>query len=244
MDTQDTAAHHDAGRDPFTAVVVLSGGMDSTTLLAHYAALRFTLVAVTVDYGQRHRKEIDSARRIARHYGAAHHVVDFAGFGRLLGGSALTDADVAVPDGHFAEDAMRATVVPNRNAVLANIALSVAVARGADTVALGMHAGDHFVYPDCRPAFIDALRHLAAVANEGFVVPRIEAPFMTWSKRDIALHGTRLGAPLELSWSCYKGGDIHCGTCGTCYERREAFREADVADPTAYLDSVTRFAAP
>ncbi|MBZ6230289.1 7-cyano-7-deazaguanine synthase QueC [Streptomyces olivaceus] len=239
MDLQD-ASHN----DPFTAVVVLSGGLDSTTLLAHYSALRFKLVAVTVDYGQRHSKEIDSARTVARHYGTEHHVLEVAGFGTLLSGVALTDAEVTVPDGHFAEKAMRATVVPNRNAVLANLATSVAVSRRADLVALGMHAGDHFVYPDCRPVFLDALRQLVAVANEGFTTPRIEAPFMTWSKADIARHGVGLGAPLELSWSCYKGGSIHCGTCGTCYERREAFREADLLDPTEYVDSVTRFTAP
>lgn len=243
MDAQD-AHQDDNGPDPFTAVVVLSGGMDSTTLLAHFAALRFRLVAVTVDYGQRHLKEIDSARAIAGHYGAEHHVLEVPGLGTLLTGSALTDDRVAVPDGHYAEEAMRATVVPNRNAVLANLAVAVAVARSAGTVALGMHAGDHFVYPDCRPAFVDALRHLVTVANEGFAAPRVEAPFMTWSKADIARHGTRLGAPLELSWSCYKGGDIHCGTCGTCYERLEAFREAGLTDPTAYLDSDARFAAP
>jgi 7-cyano-7-deazaguanine synthase len=243
MEAQD-AFHDDAARDPFTAVVVLSGGMDSTTLLAHFAALRFRLVALTVDYGQRHRKEIDSAREIARHYGAEHHVLDLSGLGSLLTGSALTDDRVTVPDGHYAEEAMRATVVPNRNAVLANLAVSMAVARRADTVALGMHAGDHFVYPDCRPAFVDALRNLVAVANEGFTAPRVETPFMTWSKADIARHGVRLGAPLGLSWSCYKGGDIHCGTCGTCYERAEAFREAGLNDPTEYLDGDARFAAP
>ncbi|MEE2037108.1 7-cyano-7-deazaguanine synthase QueC [Nocardiopsis sp. CT-R113] len=243
MAAQD-ALRDDAERDPFTAVVVLSGGMDSTTLLAHFAALRFTLVAVTMDYGQRHRKEIDAARAIARHYGAEHHVLEVGGLGSLLTGSALTDDSVDVPDGHYAEEAMRSTVVPNRNAVLANLAVSVAVARRADTVALGMHAGDHFVYPDCRPAFVDALRHLVTVANEGFAAPRVEAPFMTWSKADIARHGVRLGAPLERSWSCYKGGDIHCGTCGTCYERLEAFRDAGLPDPTEYLDSDTRFAAP
>jgi 7-cyano-7-deazaguanine synthase len=230
--------------DPFTAIVVLSGGMDSTTLMAHYASLRFTLVAVTIDYGQRHRREIESARAVAAHYGAAHKVIDISGFGSLLTGSALTDDGVAVPDGHYAEESMRATVVPNRNAVLANVAVSVGVAQRADVVALGMHAGDHFVYPDCRPAFIGALRELVAVANDGFPTPRVEVPFMTWSKADIAAHGTRLGAPLALSWSCYKGGASHCGVCGTCYERREAFRDAGIPDPTGYLDSVTQFAAP
>nr|WSZ98469.1 7-cyano-7-deazaguanine synthase QueC [Streptomyces sp. NBC_00857] len=230
--------------DPFTAVVVLSGGMDSTTLMAHYAALRHKLIAVTIDYGQRHHREIDSARAIAAHYEAQHHVVDLRGFGSLLHGSALTNDQVEVPDGHYAEQSMRATVVPNRNAVLANVAVSVGVAHRAAIVALGMHAGDHFIYPDCRPPFISALRELVTVANEGFATPRVEAPFITWSKADIATHGTRLGAPLEVSWSCYKGGDRHCGTCGTCYERREAFRNAGVPDPTDYLDDVTEFAVP
>ncbi|WP_234433978.1 7-cyano-7-deazaguanine synthase QueC [Streptomyces rimosus] len=230
--------------DPFSAVVVLSGGMDSTTLLAHYAMLHHRLTAVTVDYGQRHRREIESARAVAEHYGAEHHVVDLSGIGVLLGGSALTDSEVGVPSGHYAEDSMRATVVPNRNAILANVAVGAAVARRAGIVALGMHAGDHFIYPDCRPAFVKALDELVQVANEGFATPRVETPFITWSKTDIATYGNRLGAPLGKSWSCYRGGERHCGTCGTCYERREAFRDAKVPDPTEYLDDVTEFAAP
>ncbi|MFJ6701067.1 7-cyano-7-deazaguanine synthase QueC [Streptomyces sp. NPDC091272] len=230
--------------DPFSVVVVLSGGLDSSTLLAHYAALGSDLVAVTVDYGQRHRREIDAARAVSAHFDARHVVADLSGLGTLLKGSALTDSQVSVPDGHYAEESMRATVVPNRNAVLANVAVSVAVAERASVVALGMHAGDHFVYPDCRPAFVTALDALVAVANEGFPTPRIEAPFIHWAKSDIATHGTRLGAPLELSWSCYKGGELHCGTCGTCYERREAFRDAGLHDPTEYIDDVTEFAAP
>jgi 7-cyano-7-deazaguanine synthase len=230
--------------DPRTAVVVLSGGMDSTTLMAHYAALHFRLSAVTIDYGQRHRREIESAREVAAHYGARHHVVDVSGLGVLLSGSALTDADVSVPDGHYAEASMRSTVVPNRNAVLANVAVAVGIAERASVVALGMHAGDHFIYPDCRPPFVDALRRLVSVANEGFPTPEVEAPFIHWSKADIAAHGVALDAPLHRSWSCYRGGERHCGTCGTCYERREAFRGAGLGDPTDYLDDVTEFAAP
>ncbi|MBL1111267.1 7-cyano-7-deazaguanine synthase QueC [Streptomyces sp. 110] len=230
--------------NPFNVVVVLSGGLDSTTLLAHYAALSSRLLAVTVDYGQRHRREIEAARAVTAYFGARHLVADLSDLGRLLKGSVLTDKQVDVPDGHYAEASMRSTVVPNRNAVLANVAVSIAVAERASVVALGMHAGDHFVYPDCRPAFVSALNTLVGVANEGFPTPRIEAPFIHWSKSDIATHGTRLGAPLGQSWSCYKGGERHCGTCGTCFERREAFREAGLADPTDYIDGVTEFAAP
>ncbi|GLF98812.1 7-cyano-7-deazaguanine synthase QueC [Streptomyces yaizuensis] len=230
--------------DPFRVVVVLSGGMDSTTLMAHYAALGSDLVAVTVDYGRRHRREIESAARVARHFGARHLVVDLHGLGQHFRGSALTDHGVEVFDGHGAEESMRSTVVPNRNAVLANVAVSVAVAERAATVALAMHTGDRTVYPDCRPAFVSALADLVAVANEGFPTPRVEAPFLTWSKADVATHGTRLGAPLEISWSCYKGASRHCGTCGTCYERREAFRDAGVADPTDYADAVIQFSRP
>lgn len=231
-------------RMPPRVVVVLSGGMDSTTLTAHYAALGRRIIAVTVDYGQRHRREIESARVIAAHYGADHHVVDLRAVGALLRGSALTDPQLEVPDGHYAEETMRATVVPNRNAILANVAIGVAVAQQAPVVALGMHAGDHFIYPDCRPEFVAALNRLSAEANEGFGAPLIEAPFLRWSKTEIAAYGVRLGAPLEKSWSCYRGEERHCGTCGTCYERRESFRDAGVADPTDYVDSSTLFAAP
>lgn len=230
--------------DPSSVVVVLSGGMDSTTLTAHYAALGRKIIAITVNYGQRHHREIQSAQAVAAHYGAEHHIVDLKAVGALLGGSALTDPEVDVPDGHYAEETMRATVVPNRNAILANIAIGLAVARRAPIVALGMHSGDHFIYPDCRPVFVEAVDRLAQVANEGFSAPHVEAPFLTWTKTEIAAYGTRLGAPLDKSWSCYRGGEIHCGTCGTCYERRESFRDAMVTDPTNYLDNVTEYAAP
>ena len=225
------------------AVIVLSGGMDSTTLLDHYAQAGHRLCAVTVDYGQRHRREIESARAVAAHYGAEHVVVDLTSVGRALTGSALTDSTVDVPEGHYAEDSMRATVVPNRNAILANVAVGVAVARGAQVVALGMHAGDHFVYPDCRPKFVDALDQLVQVANEGFAPPRVEAPFVNMTKTDVAARGAELNAPLHLTWSCYKGGDKHCGRCGTCVERWESFRDAGITDPTDYQDGGPEFAA-
>lgn len=223
-------------------LVSLSGGLDSTTLLAHYASAGHRLLAVSVDYGQRHGpRELAAARQVAAHYDAEHLVLDLSAVGALLTGSALTDPTIDVPSGHYAWDTMSVTVVPNRNAIIANLLVGIGVARHATTVALGMHCGDHAVYPDCRPQFIAAVQHLVQVANDGYRPPQVEAPFITMTKSDIALHGARLGAPLGLTWSCYRGGDQHCGVCGTCYERREAFTDAGVPDPTHYDDTVTAF---
>lgn len=216
------------------AVVVFSGGLDSTAVAAHYA-FDHTLVLVTVDYGQRHRREISAARAIAAHYGAEHLVVDATAIGALLGGSALTD-DIDVPEGHYEAESMRATVVPNRNAILANIAVGVAVARRAEVVALGVHAGDHAIYPDCTPEFIEALARLVETATAGMHTPQIHAPFVQRTKAWIVGFAARVDAPLALTWSCYQGGEEHCGRCGTCTERAAAFVEAGVPDPTAYAD--------
>jgi 7-cyano-7-deazaguanine synthase len=217
-----------------TAVLAFSGGLDSTTLAAHYARTH-RLVLLSVDYGQRHRRELDAARAVASALGAAEHrVIDMRPVGELLAGSALTDSAVPVPHGHYAADMMRSTVVPNRNAILASVAIGAASARGAELVALGIHAGDHAVYPDCRPAFVHALRGLASAALDGFNTPTIETPFIRWTKDRIVLHAKEIGAPIFLSWSCYEGGAVHCGQCGTCVERAEAFTRAEVPDPTEY----------
>ena len=216
------------------AVIVFSGGMDSTTLAALYRDLGYDLLLLSFDYGQRHVRELEAARRIADHYRAEHHVVDLTAVGALMPGSALTDRTVDVPEGHYAAASMRATVVPNRNAIMGNIAAGIASARGALVVALGVHAGDHAIYPDCRPAFREALQQSVTVALEGFPTPVIETPFIHFSKTDIARRGAELGVPFAFTWSCYAGGALHCGRCGTCVERQEAFREAGVPDPTQY----------
>lgn len=219
-----------------TCVAVVSGGLDSAVLAHHLRAEGWSLRLLSFDYGQRHAKELDCARALASTLGARHDVVDLSSAGRLLAGSALTDAAVAVPDGHYTDDSMRATVVANRNAIFTDVAVGVAVAEGAAAVGLGIHAGDHPVYPDCRPAFVDAAERLARVANEGFAVDgfRVLAPFLQWSKADIVRRGAELHVPFAATWSCYKGAAVHCGTCGTCVERREAFDLAGVADPTEY----------
>lgn len=215
-------------------LIVFSGGMDSTTLAAEYDRLGYDLLLISFDYGQRHVRELEAARRIASHYEAEHHIVDLTSVGRLLPGSALTDRSVDVPEGHYAEKSMRSTVVPNRNAIMANVAAGIASARGAAVVALGIHAGDHAVYPDCRPAFLEALQASVRTALDGFPTPTVEAPFLYFTKTHIARLGVSLNAPLALSWSCYKGGTAHCGRCGTCVERHEAFVDAGLVDPTTY----------
>jgi 7-cyano-7-deazaguanine synthase len=222
-----------------SAVVVVSGGLDSTTLAYHLIDGGYRLRLMSVDYGQRHRRELDFAVALARRLGVPQDVVDLRSVGRLLAGSALTDATVAVPDGHYTDASMRITVVPNRNALLLDVAVGVAAAHGASAVAFGAHHGDHAIYPDCREEFVAAFEHSARVATEGFVPEgfRVLAPFLTWTKAEIVRRGAQLGVPFADTWSCYRGEAVHCGTCGTCTERREAFALAEVTDPTDYAEA-------
>ncbi len=225
-----------------TCVAVVSGGLDSAVLAHHLRADDWDLRLLSFDYGQRHAVELEHAAALATAMGVRHDVVDLRSAGGLLSGSALTDDAVDVPDGHYSDESMRATVVANRNAIFAMVAVGAAVAEGAAAVGLGIHAGDHFIYPDCRSPFVAAAEQLALVANEGFISDgfRILAPFLSWSKADIVRRGAELGVDFAGTWSCYKGATVHCGTCGTCVERREAFELAGVADPTAYDPAVTR----
>lgn len=215
-------------------IVLLSGGLDSTVLLADLLDAGHRVHAVGADYGQRHRRELDAADDVAAYYGVEYTRLDLRQVGSLLAGSALTDPSVPVPLGHYADASMRSTVVPNRNAILLSIAVGIASARGSDMVATAVHAGDHPVYPDCRPSFITVADMTARIGTQGHGDVRVVAPFVLRDKTWIARRGADLRAPLALTWSCYQGGDTHCGQCGTCVERREAFALACVADPTAY----------
>jgi 7-cyano-7-deazaguanine synthase len=218
------------------AVAIVSGGLDSVTLAYLLHSQGWDLDLLAFDYGQRHRREVEFARQCAQDLNARFDLVDLRGAGRLLGGSALTDENIAVPHGHYAAPSMAITIVPNRNAIFLTVAYGAAVAREAEIVATAVHGGDHFIYPDCRPAFIQSFDAMQKLAVEGCGHPglHLHAPFVQKFKHDIVHIGAGLGVPFEKTWSCYEGGAIHCGECGTCVERKEAFHLAGVVDPTEY----------
>ncbi len=221
-----------------TAVIILSGGIDSSTLLYESINKGFNPHVLTFNYGQRHIKEIESAKTICEHLGIPHKVVDISDINALMKGSALTDTDVDVPEvpetvEHF--DTLTTTIVPNRNAVFLSIAIAYAVSIGAQHVYFGAHHSDRGVYPDCRKEFIDAFQTSERLATDNPDLI-IEAPFVDLDKSDIVAWGSKLGVPFELTWTCYNGGERHCGKCSSCRERQRAFREAGVSDPTEYQE--------
>ena len=217
------------------ALLICSGGFDSVTLAYRLAAEQSLGALLTFDYGQRHRKELDAARLVADRLAAPHLIMDIASIGGQLSGSALTD-DITVPHGHYSEENMKVTVVPNRNAIMLTIAFGVAAARGFDSVALAVHGGDHFIYPDCRPDFIQLFGQMQAKALDGVAEVALFAPYVDTDKTEIARDAARFAVPVADTWSCYEGGEIHCGRCGTCVERIEAMAQAGVTDPTPYQD--------
>lgn len=218
-----------------SSLVLLSGGLDSTTLLAaeveraHLLGSR--LEAVFVDYGQRHIREAKAAVTVAQHYAVRLHELDLRGYGALVN-SALTSEWITVPHGHYSADTMAATVVPGRNATFLAAAAGLAASRTLGRLAVAVHAGDHPVYPDCRPDFVEAMGKALWL---GYSV-RVAAPFVGITKADIAAKAAQLRAPIAKTWSCYEGGELHCGRCGTCVERQEAFSLSGTPDPTEYAD--------
>lgn len=218
-------------------VLIYSGGLDSTVLLYHLKyRLGHEVKCLSVNYGQRHRKEIEAGQRITFDLGVEHRVADLSGLRWMFAGSSQTSDDISVPDGHYAEESMKQTVVPNRNMMMLALAGSWAVSMKADHVAYGAHSGDHAIYPDCRPEFAEAVEDCLRLCDWHPV--KLIRPFLyptPMSKTDIVRLGAELGVPMGRTWSCYKGGEVHCGTCGTCNERKEAFRDAGVQDPTEYL---------
>jgi 7-cyano-7-deazaguanine synthase len=217
-------------------LVICSGGLDSVSLAQKVAAEHELAGLLSFDYGQRHKKELGFAALCAERLDVPHRIVDIREIGSSLSGSALTNG-LDVQDGHYAEDTMKVTVVPNRNAIMLAVAFGVAASQKTDAVATAVHGGDHFIYPDCRPAFIDAFQVMQDHALDGYARVRLYAPYVNSSKADIVADGARHNTPFAQTWSCYRGGERHCGRCGTCVERREAFHLAGHADPTDYEDS-------
>lgn len=217
-------------------ILIYSGGLDSTTLLYSLRAQGRDLKALSINYGQRHSLELEYAKKVCEELRIEHRIADLSALKPLLGGSSQTDSSVDVPEGHYAAENMKLTVVPNRNMLMLSVAAAWAISEKADTIAYAAHAGDHAIYPDCRPEFVDALNGALALADWHTV--QIERPFINTTKGGIVKLGAELGVPFANTWSCYKGKEIHCGRCGTCVERLLAFKEAGVTDPTKYEDSV------
>jgi 7-cyano-7-deazaguanine synthase len=207
------------------AIVVYSGGMDSYTLLCSTVKDlgKDNVKALSFNYGQRHSKELLYAEAGAKELGIEHKVVDIQGIHDLLGGSALTD-EIDVPEGHYAAENMKLTVVPNRNMIMLSIATAYAVSSNFDTVLFGAHSGDHTIYPDCRREFVEALSAATMIAN--YLPVTIEAPYLDMHKGDIAAIGKGIDIDYSKSWTCYKGLDVACGKCGACQERTEAMEFA------------------
>lgn len=217
-----------------SCVCLLSGGMDSATLVG-LAKIQFDKVAaLTISYGQRHEKEIDCAVALAKHYNIPHKFVDLSAINSLLQGSALTTDSIKVPTGHYAEDNMKLTVVPARNTILLSIAAGYAISIGFTHVAYAAHAGDHAIYPDCRGDYIEAMQTVFQKFH--FTPIGIWTPFLDMDKGDILKEGYMIGVPYGLTWTCYnpqKDGTA-CGKCGSCVERIEGFHKLGKQDPVAY----------
>ena len=216
------------------ALVLFSGGLDSTVLATQMKQEATETRLLSIDYGQRHAKELDHSQKVADHLGLAHEILKLPQLGTILGGSSLTDKSLILPEGHYAEESMKSTVVPNRNMILLALAGGHALSLGFDTIAYAAHAGDHTIYPDCRPEFADAMDTALGLADWNDL--NLHRPYVEMTKSDLVSLGDKLEAPLHLTWSCYAGGERHCGKCGTCVERKEAFALANIPDPTKYAE--------
>jgi 7-cyano-7-deazaguanine synthase len=206
-------------------VIILSGGMDSTTLLYYLRDLKINMAALTFNYGQRHHREIACAVATCAKLEVPHSVIDLKPITWLINNSVLTDHSLEVPEGHYTDEIMKQTVVPNRNMIMLSIAIGYAENLKFDSVSIANHAGDHAIYPDCRTEFIDALNKASILGTYNEI--KLFSPFTDMTKTGIAMIGLQLGIDYDKdTWSCYKGNEVHCGKCGTCVERLEALKEA------------------
>lgn len=213
------------------AVVIFSGGMDSFTVLNKVFREGFKVYALSFDYGQRHKKELNYAAKACESLGIHHKIVDISAINQLIGGSSLT-SDIDVPEGHYEQESMKSTVVPNRNMILLSMAIGYAVSLDAKQVFYGAHSGDHAIYPDCRPEFVMKMNEVSKIAN--YEPVKIECPYLDVSKTAILTDGLSMGLDYSLTWTCYNGREQACGKCGACQERLEAFTQNNALDPLAY----------
>lgn len=212
------------------SVIIVSGGMDSTTML--YDKKDEIALGISFDYGSNHNaREIPLAEMHCRRLGIEHITIPLDFMHRYFESSLLSGAE-AIPEGHYADENMKSTVVPFRNGIMLAVAVGIAESRGLKKVMIANHGGDHTIYPDCRPEFISAIDAAAKAGTYADV--EIVAPYTNITKADIAAIGKRLGVDYSETWSCYKGGERHCGKCGTCVERKEALADAGIKDNTAY----------
>jgi 7-cyano-7-deazaguanine synthase len=212
-------------------VVIVSGGMDSVTLLYDLHARGYDLHALTFDYGQKHVKEIECAKKNCKALGIPHTIIDMKFFSDIAK-SALTTKGEEVPEGNYDDENMKQTVVPNRNMVMLSIAAAFALSHKLDYLFYGAHSGDHAIYPDCRPPFIQAMKNVFNLCDWKRV--RLEVPYIKLDKAGILKVGLPLGVPYGDTWTCYKGGKEACGVCGSCTERLEAFKMVNLEDPLPY----------
>lgn len=212
------------------SVIIVSGGMDSITLL--YDHKDEIALGISFDYGSNHNaREIPFAKMHCERLGIKHITINLD-FMHQYFKSSLLDGAEAIPEGHYADDNMKSTVVPFRNGIMLSIAIGIAESNNLDQVFIANHGGDHTIYPDCRPEFINAIDAAATAGTYNNV--KVVAPYTKITKSDIARIGKKLGIDYAETWSCYKGGEVHCGKCGTCVERKEALAEAGIDDKTIY----------
>ena len=212
-------------------IVVYSGGMDSFTLINKAIKDGHEVKAISFDYGQKHKKELLFAKNFCEILRIEHEIVDITSIRNLLKGSALTD-NIAIPQGGYADNSMKLTIVPNRNMILISMAIGYAVSSQASEVWFGAHAGDHAIYPDCRPEFVEKMNALALISD--YKPIGVKAPFLNLSKSEILLKGIEMNLDYSKTWTCYEGKDLACGLCGSCNERLEAFKENELDDPLKY----------
>ena len=214
-----------------SAVVIYSGGMDSYTLLNQLVNKKIKVFALSFNYGQRHLKELEFAKKVCKSLKISHEIADISNLPSLFAGSSLT-SDLEVKTGSYETDNMKNTFVPNRNMTLLSLAISYAVSLKVNDVYYGAHAGDHAIYPDCRTQFVEKMQAVALIANYEKI--NIKAPFLHMEKREILKIGLDLGLDYKNSWTCYLGKKLACGKCASCIERLDAFLQLNKKDPLIY----------